>query len=67
MRSSIESSGLLAAHRRSTAYLNRVPYWCDLDRGRRLHNQRGQLLAALLVLKGDRRIVTINVPWYLKE
>jgi hypothetical protein len=31
-----------------------------------LHNQRGQLLAALLVLKGDRRIVTINVPWYLK-
>ena len=32
-----------------------------------LHNQRGQLLAALLVLKGDRRIVTINVPWYLKE
>ena len=32
-----------------------------------LHNQRGQLLAALLALKGERRIVTINVPWYLKE
>jgi hypothetical protein len=32
-----------------------------------LHNQRGQLLTALMVLKGDRRIVTINVPWYLKE
>jgi hypothetical protein len=32
-----------------------------------LHNQRGQLLTALLLLKGDRRIVTINVPWYLKD
>ncbi len=32
-----------------------------------LHNQRGQLLAASMVLKGDRRIVTIGVPWYLHE
>jgi amino acid transporter len=32
-----------------------------------LHNQRGQLLSALLLLKGDRRIVTVDVPWYLKE
>jgi amino acid transporter len=32
-----------------------------------LHNQRGQLLTALLLLKGDRRIVTINVPWYPKD
>jgi amino acid transporter len=32
-----------------------------------LHNQRGDLLAGLLFLKGDRRIVTINVPWYLRE
>ena len=32
-----------------------------------LHNQRGDLLAGLLFLKGDRRIVTINVPWYLSE
>jgi amino acid transporter len=39
------------------------PHWYNYF----LHNQRGQLLAALLVLKGDRRIVTINVPWYLKE
>ena len=30
-----------------------------------LHNQRGKLLAALLLVKGDRRIVIINVPWYL--
>ena len=32
-----------------------------------LHNQRGDLLAAFLFLEGDRRIVTINVPWYLHE
>jgi hypothetical protein len=30
-----------------------------------LHNQRGKLLAALLLVKGDRRIVIVNVPWYL--
>jgi amino acid transporter len=30
-----------------------------------LHNQRGKLLAALLLLRGDRRIVIVNVPWYL--
>jgi hypothetical protein len=30
-----------------------------------LHNQRSELLAALLLVKGDRRIVIINVPWYL--
>ncbi|HYR87753.1 MAG TPA: APC family permease [Terriglobia bacterium] len=32
-----------------------------------LHNQRFQLLAAQLLLKGDRRIVTVNVAWYLQE
>ncbi len=32
-----------------------------------LHNQRGQLLTVLLLLKGDRRIVPINVPWYFGE
>ncbi len=32
-----------------------------------LHNQRGDLLTAFLFLKGDRRIVTINVPWYLHK
>jgi amino acid transporter len=31
-----------------------------------LHNQRASLLKALLLVKGDRRIVVINVPWYLK-
>ncbi len=32
-----------------------------------LHNQRGQWLKALLLLKGSRRIVIIDVPWYLSE
>src|SRR5215471_3465619 len=39
------------------------PHWYNYS----LHNQRGQLLAALMMLKGDRRIVTIGVPWYLHE
>jgi hypothetical protein len=31
-----------------------------------LHNQRAELLKALLLLNGSRRIVLINVPWYIK-
>jgi amino acid transporter len=31
-----------------------------------LHNQRANLLKALLLLKGNGQIVVINVPWYLK-
>ena len=30
-----------------------------------LHNHRSTLLKALLLVKGSRRIVVINVPWYL--
>ena len=30
-----------------------------------LHNQRAELLKALLLVKGSRRIVLINVPWYI--
>jgi amino acid transporter len=30
-----------------------------------LHNQRAELLKALILLKGRRRIVLINVPWYI--
>lgn len=30
-----------------------------------LHNRRGRLLAALLVVRGLRRIAIVNVPWYL--
>lgn len=31
-----------------------------------LHNQRGAVLNALLLLRGDRRINIISVPWYLR-
>ena len=31
-----------------------------------LHNQRAELLKALILLHGSQRIVLINVPWYLK-
>ena len=31
-----------------------------------LHNQRGDILTALLLLGGDERINIVNVPWYLK-
>jgi amino acid transporter len=31
-----------------------------------LYNERAELLKALLLLKGDKRIVLINVPWYLR-
>jgi hypothetical protein len=32
-----------------------------------LHNQRAQGLKALLLLKGNQRITTMNIPWYLQE
>jgi len=31
-----------------------------------LHNQRAELLKGLLLVRGSRNIVLINVPWYLK-
>jgi len=31
-----------------------------------LHNQRAELLKALLLFRGSRNIVLINVPWYIK-
>jgi len=31
-----------------------------------LHNQRAELLKALILLQGCTRIVLINVPWYIK-
>jgi len=30
-----------------------------------LHNQRSQLLKLLLLLRGNQRIMVINIPWYL--
>ena len=32
-----------------------------------LHNHRSTVLKALLLMRGNRRIVVINVPWYLKN
>jgi hypothetical protein len=32
-----------------------------------LHNQTGVLFEAYLRLSGFRRVIVINVPWYLKE
>jgi amino acid transporter len=32
-----------------------------------LHNQRAEGLRTLLLLRGNDRITTMNVPWYLKE
>ena len=30
-----------------------------------LHNQRANVLKLLLLLKGNQRILVINIPWYL--
>ncbi len=32
-----------------------------------LHNQRSNALKLLLYLKGDKRIIVINVPWYIRD
>jgi hypothetical protein len=31
-----------------------------------LHNRRADLLKVMLLLKGNRRIIVINIPWYLE-
>ena len=32
-----------------------------------LHNNRSTALKALLLFKGDHRVVVINIPWYLND
>jgi amino acid transporter len=32
-----------------------------------LHNHYGELMAALLLLKGERRVVVVDVPWYVEH
>ena len=32
-----------------------------------MHNQRATWLKAALLVKGNRRIVVVNVPWYLDK
>jgi hypothetical protein len=31
-----------------------------------LHNQRAEVLTAMLMLDGEQRIAVVNVPWYMK-
>jgi hypothetical protein len=32
-----------------------------------LHNRRSDLLKMILLMRGNRRIVVINIPWYLEN
>ena len=32
-----------------------------------LHNQRANLLKLLLLLRGNQRILVINIPWYMES
>jgi amino acid transporter len=32
-----------------------------------LHNNRSAVLKAMLLFKGDQRVIVINIPWYLKD
>jgi amino acid transporter len=32
-----------------------------------LHNNRSAVLKALLLFKGDQRVIVINIPWYLRD
>jgi len=32
-----------------------------------MHNRRADLLKVLLLMRGNRNIVVINIPWYLDE
>jgi amino acid transporter len=40
-----------------------VTHWYDIF----LHNNRSQMLKALILLKGNRHISVINVPWYMRS
>ena len=32
-----------------------------------LHNRRSDLLKVVLLMRGNQRIIVINIPWYLEE
>ncbi len=32
-----------------------------------LHNRRSDLLKVMLLMRGNRRIIVINIPWYLER
>ena len=31
-----------------------------------LHNRRADMLKVILLMRGNRRIVVINIPWYIE-
>jgi hypothetical protein len=31
-----------------------------------LHNQRANLLKLLLLMRGNQRVLVINIPWYME-
>jgi len=40
-----------------------VRYWWE----NLMHNRRADMLKVILLLRGNRRIVVINIPWYLER
>ena len=40
-----------------------VRYWWE----NLLHNRRSDLLKVILLLRGNRRIIVVNIPWYLER
>jgi len=40
-----------------------VRHWWDSM----LHNRRSDLLKVMLLMRGNRRVVVINIPWYLEK
>ena len=32
-----------------------------------LHNRRADLLKVILLMRGNRRIMVINIPWYIER
>ena len=40
-----------------------VRHWWD----GMLHNRRSDLLKVMLLMRGNRRIMVINIPWYLEK
>ena len=42
-------------------------WWCGTGGKNLLHNRRADLLKVILLMRGNRRIIVINIPWYLED
>ena len=42
-------------------------WWCAHWWENLLHNRRSDVLKVILLMRGNRRIVVINIPWYLER